>query len=356
MGAASKTGHWRTRWVAVAGLLIAVIAAWLVVRTGGSSSREPAPQAVKPVRVALVYSKATYSHAFGLHPVRERIYRAGSDGTHSARIAVGLYPAISPDGRWVVYQGASRKRPPRLQLLSLAGGRPRPLPARAFDDVVWSPDSKQILAMTGLGPELVDIPAGTHRLVGFPHAGGLTFSPDGTQIALEMAQNIYVAATAGGRAHQLTSMHRDYAPVWGPDGIAFQRFGVDSDGNRCPGCRGDVWMMDSDGRNPHALTQTKAGIYPAAWSGNGLHLLAAYPATHNGRLYAVDIGAGTTRALTGFVGDLVPQGLSRDGTTVLAAVGCGGIPSPYGFIETIPFAGGKPTVIARGPCRASWNA
>jgi hypothetical protein len=77
---------------------------------------------------------------------------------------------------------------------------------------------------------------------------------------------------------------------------------------------------------------------------------------HNGKLYAVDTTTGTTRALTDFVGDLYAQGLSRDGKTVLAAIGCGGMTSPFGLVETIPFAGGKPTVIARGPCRASWNA
>jgi hypothetical protein len=47
--------------------------------------------------------------------------------------------------------------------------------------------------------------------------------------------------------------------------------------------------------------------------------------------------------------------LSSDGKTVLASVGCGGMVSPYGYVETIPFTGGKPHVIARGPCRASWN-
>jgi len=55
------------------------------------------------------------------------------------------------------------------------------------------------------------------------------------------------------------------------------------------------------------------------------------------------------------VGDLFAQGLSRNGRVVLAAIGCGGTASAYGLIETIPFAGGRPTVIVRGPCRASSN-
>ena len=59
--------------------------------------------------------------------------------------------------------------------------------------------------------------------------------------------------------------------------------------------------------------------------------------------------------MTDFVGDLFAQGLSRNGKVVLAAIGCGGTPSAYGLIETIPFAGGPPSVIVRGPCRATWT-
>ena len=62
-------------------------------------------------------------------------------------------------------------------------------------------------------------------------------------------------------------------------------------------------------------------------------VLAANPATHNGRLWAVDVRSGRARALTGWVGDLFPQGLSRNGRTILAAVGCGGTISPFGVVE-----------------------
>jgi hypothetical protein len=49
------------------------------------------------------------------------------------------------------------------------------------------------------------------------------------------------------------------------------------------------------------------------------------------------------------------MGLSRDGKTVLAARGCGELATPFGLVETIPFGGGSPTVIVKGPCAASWN-
>jgi dipeptidyl aminopeptidase/acylaminoacyl peptidase len=186
-------------------------------------------------------------------------------------------------------------------------------------------------------------------------SGSFSFSPDGSTLAFQHStgsgSDIYTVRRTSGVIHRLTDDHRSAFPLWGPGGIAFERFGPD----RCMNCHGDVWVMDERGSNLRQLTHTRAGIYPAAWSANGRHLLAAYPATHNGRLYAVDAASATARPLTPFVGDLFAQGLSRDGRTVLAAIGCGGLATPYGLVETIPFAGGHPTVIVRGPCRASSN-
>lgn len=65
---------------------------------------------------------------------------------------------------------------------------------------------------------------------------------------------------------------------------------------------------------------------------------------------------GRARRLTRWVGDLFAQGLSRDGRLVYAAIGCGGTVSAFGWLETIPFSGGRPKIIVRGPCRGSWSA
>jgi Tol biopolymer transport system component len=209
-----------------------------------------------------------------------------------------------------------------------------------------------------LGPHgLVIVDARTRRAtpIRLPEASGnFSFSPDGAMLVFMHStgagSDIYTVSRTGA-IHRLTDDRRSGYPLWGPGGIAFERFGRD----RCANCHGDVWVMNASGDDAHQLTHTHAGIYPAAWSANGRRLLAAYPATHNGKLYAVDVESGTARALTRFVGDLFAQGLSRDGRTVLAAIGCGGAAGPYGLVETIPFAGGQPTVIVRGPCRAGSN-
>jgi hypothetical protein len=74
-----------------------------------------------------------------------------------------------------------------------------------------------------------------------------------------------------------------------------------------------------------------------------------------GRLYAVSLPGGQTVALTAPTPNLVPEGLSANGKTVLAALFCHS-PGEHGLIEAIPFAGGAPTVLLRGPCDAQWTA
>jgi Tol biopolymer transport system component len=85
--------------------------------------------------------------------------------------------------------------------------------------------------------------------------------------------DIYTVDRTGGAIHRLTDDHRSGFPLWGPDGIAFERFGPD----RCMNCHGDVWVMDESGGGPDQLTHTNAGIYPAASSADGRRLLAAVP-------------------------------------------------------------------------------
>jgi Tol biopolymer transport system component len=330
--------------VALAGLGI-----WASMRGGGDGGSAVAAQPA-PARLALVFAKpvASPTSPFGGGP--EAIYLASPAGNNPVRLARGADPAISPDGRWVVYRRDTKTQPGGLLIISTGSGQPRQLPASSDDPVVWSPDSRRVAA-TGSGTghlAIVNVGSGKVITLRVPQASyGYSFSPDGGELAFTHStgsgQNIYTVSTSSGAVRPLTDDGRSSSPLWGPTGIAFGR-------------QGDVWLMDEDGGDVRQLTHTRAGIYPAAWSSNGTRLLAAYPANHNGKLYSVDVSTGAAKDLTGFVGDLYAQGLSRSGKTILAAIGCGGTISPFGRVETIPFAGGRPTVIARGPCRASWNA
>ena len=100
--------------------------------------------------------------------------------------------------------------------------------------------------------------------------------------------------------------------------------------------------------------RTHLGRLPFAFSADGTKLLAyvdaSDPSNNNtGRLWAVDVRSGRARALTGW-SNILPIGLSSSGSRVLAIAGAACT------LETIPFPGGKPHVIVRGACGASWNA
>jgi Tol biopolymer transport system component len=281
------------------------------------------------------------------------VWRANpTGGDRTILVKNGADPAVSPDGRYVAYTSAGK-----VFVIPTAGGRATAVytlegkRAGLGTPPVWTPNSRRIAFWAGNKPGLVliDIPGGKLNVTHLP-IDEFAFSPDSRRIAyISRTEDLFVMPTAGGRPTRLTDNHKSFGPVWGRLGIAFTRFTHDA--------RGEIWL--SDGRKHHARQLTHTGdyaIFPAFFSADGKKLLAANPATHNGRLWAVDLPSGSARKLTDWVGDLFPQGLSTDGKTVLASIGCGGMIGPYGVVETIPFAGGKPRIIVRGPCRASWNA
>jgi hypothetical protein len=319
-------------------LLGAVI---LVVLAMGCAAAGAA--AAKTVRNVLVYARADSNGPTS----SEHVWRAQIDGRRPRLIGRGEDPAVSPNGRWIAFgRGA------RVLVVPTSGGTPRTVytlhkgqPSLAGAPV-WARDSRVFGVLDSVGLAVVNPSHRTAKLL--PLNEGFAFSPNSRRIVYADAHdNLFVSSTSGGKQRQLTDDHKSYAPAWGKTGIAFVRF--------THGAHGDVWLSDGRPRHARQLTHTGAAFYPAFFSADGRKLVAANPAVHNGRLWAVDVATGDARPLTPWTGDLVAQGLSSNGKTVLAAVGCGGMPGLIGYVETIPFAGGKPHVIVRGPCRASWS-
>jgi DNA-binding beta-propeller fold protein YncE len=277
-----------------------------------------------------------------------KVYVARPDGSDARNLATGGgIPALSPDGRWIAYPQGTQYRPPtRLVIRSLTGGYVQRIPLPALSQVVgWAGDD--VVLQGARGGVFVRAPRAHAWRTLVPAGSTLTFadvSPNGTRIALTNG-DIFIVPVAGGTTRRLTTDGRAYAAAWGANGIAY--------GSGATGT--DVWIVDADGSDAHQLTHTGQGILPVAFDAAGDRLLAANPAMHNGRLWAVDATTGTARALTDWQGDLYGQGISPDGRTVYAAVGCGGMPSLGGaHLETIPFAGGTPRPFAAHACRGSW--
>lgn len=305
-----------------------------------------------PTGRALVYAEED-------EPIRgdlSSVYTARPDGRNRTFVTEGRRPVISPDGRRIAFLREVGGEV-ELRVVGRDGADGVVIETAPWiEPVVWASDSSR-LAYVARGALVAAAADGSRRVVVATGEGGAvvvgspTFSPDSRSMAFVRAtperSDVYVAPSAGGEPRRVTRDGRSSEPVWGSPGLAFTRY-EDRGG-------GDVWLWRGRGE-PRRLTSTHAGIAPVAWSADGARLLAANPARHNGRLWAVDTASGDARALTGWVGDLFAQGLSADGRWVLAAIGCGGTFSLRGVVERIPFAGGEPEVIARGPCRASWNA
>jgi TolB protein len=336
-------------WLAIAGIVtVGIVTAAFVRGSGGGDTAAGSPGSV---RHWLVYSVPLAHSAAGAQVV----WSATPTNTRRVRLATGLSPLISPNGRWVAYTAGSFNHQKGLSMIPARGGRVRHAGTPGYP-WVWSPDSRRVL----IGPDgtggpvtIVDVPSlRTTTLHLPPEAFHIGFSPNGKMLVFDNAEtqsksDIYTVVLATGATRRLTHDGRSALPLWGRHGIAFARVAGAGAAN--------VWLIRPNGTGLRRLTRLAVGAYPADWSADGTRLLAAQPALANGRLFAVDLTKGTTRTLTPDIGDLVPQGLSQDGRTVLAAIGCGDNPAAPGLLETIPFAGGRPTIIERGACRASWN-
>jgi Tol biopolymer transport system component len=320
--------------------------ALVLLAATGCGAAKSLPSAA-PLANVLVYAKP---NAMGNAP--ETIWRARADGSQAKRLASGDSPAVSPDGRWIAFG-----RGVDLLVMPAAGGAAEKVytfTGRGAEAgaPTWAPNSRHLAFETNDGLAVLDLRSLHTTVVAANAASWPSFSPDSRKIVYpagdHRGDDLYVVPTRGGTPVRLTYDHKSFAPVWGKPGIAFDHF--------THGAFSDIWLSDGTPHHIRQLTHTGAGASPIAFSADGKKLLAANPAMHNGRLWAVDVATGDARPLTPWVGDLFAQGLSADGSTVLAAIGCGGLGLPWGVVETIPFAGGKPHVIVHGPCRASWNA
>jgi hypothetical protein len=324
-------------------------------------------ETVPPPRIPLM----AYASLGGLGDVNGVIFVARLDGSYTRRIGRGSDPIVSPDGTQVAFVRNEGGRGIALLVAPSAGGAAQrrflapphtslrtPNPAW-FQPLGWLSGGRLLIAR-GDGLDIV-LSNGTlrplvpTRLDHGDVTSDVSISPRGDAVAFSVSSptriDVYaVPARAGAHPVQLTHDGRSFAPVYAPTGLAY------ADSMSHQPASTDVWFWPAGAATPHQITHTGAGIIPVAFDASGTHLLAENPAMHNGRLWSIELPGGRARPMTAWRGDLYGQGLSRDGRTVLAAIGCGGIVTASGIVEEIPFAGGAPRVVAHGPCRATWTS
>lgn len=338
----------------------------------------PKPKLLLPVLVLAallafpVSAGATLS--FTRNPLHPAVFAANDDGSGAHKVGDGNNPRVSPDGLSVAFLHEGAKHAQELQMALAAGGPARTLLVGCREPffLAWSPDSTTIAALKG--PEigkrklvLIDVLTGAQRVVAQGFFSGFSFSPDGTELVYSRAgsekypprSDVFRVATSGGKPVRLTKDHRSLDPLWGPTNqIVFVKQ-IEAK-KRKYGPKNELFLMNPQGKGVKRLTHTKVdpllqGLFPTDWSANGKRLLAEFEGQDTSYAVTVNPKTGAQRPLLkaeemGFVG----TALSADGTTVLGFEG-GFDPGNKHNVATVPYGGGKPTVLAKNAFEPSWS-
>lgn len=308
------------------------------------------------------------------HPV---VYIAQDNGSGARKLAAGADPRITPNGADVVYLRVrnATSYTQEMMVVPASGGTPRKLARnwRAPYVFAFSPDSSEIV--TVVGPEVgvdslvaINLESGAQRKLASGYFSSVSFAPNGEEVVYARSgsesypakSDVYRVAVSGGTPVALTHDHRSLSPVSSSSGeIAFVE---QIEGNRRKyGPKNEIYLMNDDGGEVHRLTHTNVaallqGLTPLQFSSNGQRLLAEFGGEDTS--YAVTVNPQTGaqhRPLSGNAGyGFIATALSADGSTILGTTG-GFEPSRNHNIVTVPYSGGRATVLERNAYEPAWN-
>jgi hypothetical protein len=294
------------------------------------------------------------------------------DGSGKRRLAEGRSPQLSPDGRWVAFQGGRCDSGycPDLLVIASGGGTSRLL-SRGTHDPVWAPDSRRLVAAEALSAERlalisVELNGGTPITLARGAFYGWDVSPDGGSVVFAHSPrwglfskrvNLYRVEFDGDDRRRLTRDGESAYPAWGPNEIAYAHVVA----YRGWGAH-ELWLLRPDGERRRLLAKTPrellgsgiTGLKPAEWSSDGRVLLAGLSNEFGAVPYVVDVASGNLRAVGRFDFHSRPDGLSADGRLVLVEETGVEVDDAW-RIEVVPLRRGKSRILARRAAEASWN-
>ncbi|MFQ5594557.1 MAG: TolB family protein [Anaerolineae bacterium] len=193
---------------------------------------------------------------------------------------VGVFP--SPDRRYIALSLQGYEGDTPLWLVNADGTGARFLMIGVF--IGWAPDSTKIYVNRiggRVGIQEVSIIAGTSRYLIEEYAIDPALSPDGQKIAFSSFQSgpgkswILGISDLSKSAITKTSYFANSEFAWSPDSrkLAFTVLGRD-DTNFYHA--GELWMVDSDGKNPVRLSKEGEQDFDPDWSPDGRMLAYAH--------------------------------------------------------------------------------
>ncbi len=278
----------------------------------GSNSLKTVGAAPSPDGRYIWYARRSGDWQYNAIFPQYQIYRydreTGSSTRFTSRYGSGFRPAISPDGRWLVY-GTRENTETGLRKRNLETGaedwlaypvQRDEMESRAPLDVLpgysFTPDSRAVVVSYGgkiwrvpmdggeaanipldvdvnldIGPEVkFSYKIDTSAMITARQIRNPVASPDGNSIAFTAFDRIWIKDMTNGDARRLTdSEEGEYHPVWSPDGnwLAFVTWD-DSAG-------GYIAKVRSDGSGQsQRLSNTAALYYNLAWSPDGQRIVA----------------------------------------------------------------------------------
>lgn len=227
--------------------------------------------------------------------------------------------AFAPDGAGIAYVGRDGAGVDQVWVKDLDDGAPVQLThgEEATRRPRWSPDGARIVfAREGRG--LWDVPTGggtARQLVAegtnpdVSREGRLVFERDG---------ELWTARADGGDQRRIEGVEPEYfrmvpmAPAISPDGrwIAYFRSSQE-------GPVGDLWLVGSEGGEPHRLTFAEfSGGWPA-WTPDSRFVVYSSDQGGGVTLWAVPAAGGESRPLTTGAGEDTEPAVAPDGRTLL---------------------------------------
>ncbi len=287
------------------------------------------------------------------------VWAAGAKGNNRRRLAQGDGPALSPNGQLVALTSVGPNG--QAVLVYSVGGTFLARYPGAHGPLSFSPDSTY-LVMDKSGLQVADLKAGSLKLISRGNLQGASFAPGRDRLVYGLSKsqrlnspvNLYTVGANGANRKQLTRDGRSANPVWGRRGIAFDRVTLRGNG----GLIYQIYVLS--GGRVRQITNLKVpallfGLVPLAVAADGVHLVASYQGEDTDQAWTVNLKTGGLKQLKAGTRYVSPWGISRSGKRVL--VGLGGFESAAstGDVATIPFGGGRATVLVKHAGIPSWN-